>query len=312
MQIYKVSQSVQFAQQMHQPIVALETAVLTHGLPFPQNVELAKEMEAIVKQNNAVPATTAFINGELTIGMGTDDLAWLGNPETPVRKISRRDFGIASANRLNGGTTVCGTMMAASLAGIQVFATGGIGGVHRHAPMDVSADLEALRDIPMVVACAGAKSILDLPGTLEVLETYGVPVIGYQTSEFPAFYSRQSGLPVDWIVNTPIEVATIAMKQWQYGLSNAILLVIPPPDDADLPQNVVEGWINTAVEEAEQNGIRGASMTPYLLERINQLSNGLSMHTNLALLKNNAVIASLVAIELNKMQLSKVEAQQVY
>jgi pseudouridine-5'-phosphate glycosidase len=282
------------------PVVALETAVLTHGLPYPANVQLAADMEEVVQTTGALPATIGLLSGEVHVGFTTTEIEQLGDPHIPARKISRRDFGIAQAKKENGGTTVAGTMVVAHQAGIRVFATGGIGGVHRNAPFDVSADLHELAVRPLVVVCAGAKSILDLPATLEVLETQGVPVIGYQTDEFPAFFSRESGLPVTARVDSPSEIAQIAHNQWNMGLDTAVLVVNAPPAESALPASQVEAMIEFAVEEAHQKGIRGAAVTPYLLQRVNELSSGDSMRANLALLKNNAQLAALIAIEISR------------
>jgi pseudouridine-5'-phosphate glycosidase len=215
--------------------------------------------------------------------------------EPGARKISRRDFGIALAKKENGGTTVAGTLIAARLAGIRVFATGGIGGVHRAAPFDVSADLPELGRSPMVVVCAGAKSILDLPATLEVLETMGVAVIGYQTDEFPAFYSAGSGLPVNVRVETPQEIARIAQAHWGLGLESAILVVQPPPESAALPREQMDALIDQALAEAEQARVSGSAVTPFLLERVSQISGGASLQTNMALLRSNARLAAQIA-----------------
>jgi pseudouridylate synthase len=278
-----------------QPIVALETAVLTHGLPFPTNVELAKKMETTVLDEKAIPATIGLVNGKVQIGLTEKQISFLGDPQTPKRKISQRDFGVAMVTEQNGGTTVGGSMVAASKAGIRVFATGGIGGVHREPPYDISADLIALHSIPMIVVCSGAKSILNLPATLEVLESYGVPIIGYKTDEFPAFFSAHSGLNVTAQVDSAKMIAKIAREQWLTGLRSAILVVQPPPAESALPAEEMEEIIQAAVKEASEKRIRGAAVTPYLLDRINQISNGKSMHTNLALLENNARLAAKIA-----------------
>ena len=295
------SQAIQFAQAQKKPIVALETAVLTHGLPYPANIKLGLDMEVVVRENGAEPATIAMIDGKFHIGLSQEQVSFLGNPSKQTKKISRRDIGIAMANRLNGGTTVCGTLIAAYSARIKVFATGGIGGVHRGNRFDISADLQELSHTPMVVVCAGAKSILDLPATLEYLETMGVPVIGYETDIFPAFFSRNSGLPVSASVNSPTEVAKIAINHWSMGLNSSILLVVPPPKKSAIDYQKVESIIVKALEKAEKQGIHGADVTPFLLAKVNELSGGRSMITNLDLLKNNARIAATVAVELNKL-----------
>jgi pseudouridine-5'-phosphate glycosidase len=216
-----------------------------------------------------------------------------------ARKISRRDFGLALARGESGGTTVAGTLIVVRAAGIRVFTTGGIGGVHRDAPTDVSADLPELGRTPLVVVCSGAKAILDLPATLEYLETTGVPVVGYRTSEFPAFYSRESGLPVDATADTPEEVARIARAQWDLGIESAVLVAVPPPIDDALPAGQVEGAIQKALEEARRDGIRGAKVTPYLLARVKELSAGASLKANLALLRNNARVGAQIAVALS-------------
>ena len=278
-----------------QPIVALETAVLTHGLPFPTNIDLAKKMESSVIEEKAIPATIGIVNGKVQIGLTEKQINLLGNPQTPKRKISQRDFGIAMVTEQNGGTTVGGTMVAASKAGIRIFATGGIGGVHREPAFDVSADLMALHNIPMIVVCSGAKSILDLPATLEVLESYGVPIIGYKTNEFPAFFAAQSGLSVTAQIDSAKMIAKIAREQWLTGLRSAILVVQPPPPEMAMQAEEMEDIIKVAVKEASENNIRGAALTPYLLDRINYISEGKSMRANLALLENNARLAAKIS-----------------
>jgi len=288
------SNSIVQALQVGAPIVALESAVITHGLPRPVNLELARELEAVVRANGANPATVALLDGKIHVGLEEEELERLANLET-VRKISLRDFGIALAGGLSGGTTVAATLFAADQVGIRVFATGGIGGVHRGAPFDVSNDLTQLGKSQVLVVCAGAKAILDLPATREVLETQGVPVIGYQTDDFPAFYTRESGLPVDMRVETPVEAAQIALKAWEAGIKSAVLLVVPPPEEDAMPADVMESAIQVALSEAEQKGIHGAATTPFLLGKVSQLTGGESLRANLSLLRNNARVAALVA-----------------
>ena len=285
------------AQRLGQPIVALETAVVTHGLPRPNNLLLGRELETIVRGQGVAAATVGLIDGKIHVGLSDAELVRLAS-EDGLRKISRRDFGIAMARKESGGTTVAGTLIAADAAGLRVFATGGIGGVHRAAPFDVSADLEELGRSPLVVVCAGAKAILDLPATLEVLETKGVPVIGYQTDEFPAFYSINSGLPVTARADSPSEVARIARSQWDAGIEAAVLVVVPPPAEFALPAAEVEQSIQQALGEASVAGIHGAAVTPFLLNRVNELSGGASMQANLAFLRNNARLAALISREL--------------
>lgn len=289
-----LSPAVQKALDAKTPLVALETAVVTHGLPYPVNVQLAHALEQEVQERGATPATIGVLRGAVYVGVSAEALESLAQ-ESAVRKISARDFGIALVRGESGGTTVAGTLVVARQVGIRVFATGGIGGVHRHAPFDVSADLFELGRSPLVVVCAGAKAILDLPATREVLETHGVPVVGYQTDEFPAFYSRESGLPVDVRADSPEEVAKIAQTHWQMGNSSAVLVVVPPPVEAALPREQVERWIEQAVQEANQRGIHGAGITPFLLARMAELSGGTSLQANLALLRQNARVGAQIA-----------------
>lgn len=289
-----LSPAVQKALDAKTPLVALETAVVTHGLPYPVNVQLAHALEQEVQERGATPATIGVLRGAVYVGVSAEALESLAQ-ESAVRKISARDFGIALVRGESGGTTVAGTLVVARQVGIRVFATGGIGGVHRHAPFDVSADLFELGRSPLVVVCAGAKAILDLPATREVLETHGVPVVGYQTDEFPAFYSRESGLPVDVRADSPEEVAKIAQTHWQMGNSSAVLVVVPPPVEAALPREQVERWIEQAVQEANQRGIHGAGVTPFLLARMAELSGGTSLQANLALLRQNARVGAQIA-----------------
>jgi pseudouridine-5'-phosphate glycosidase len=292
------SPEVAQAHQLHLPLVALESAVITHGLPRPENLNLARQMESEIRAQEAVPATIALFDGKIHVGLSASELEALATAQT-ARKISRRDFAIALAKKEFGGTTVAGTLMAAHMAGIQVFATGGIGGVHRNAPFDVSADLPELSRTPMIVVCAGAKSILDLPATLEYLETMGVPIIGYQTDEFPAFYSRSSNLPVTACADSVQEITRIASAHWQLGMQSAILVVQPPPAEFALPAEQVEQVIQQALIEAERNHIHGAATTPYLLDRVAELSGGASLRTNLALLRNNAQLAAKIAVAIS-------------
>lgn len=296
---FVLSRNIQLAQQVGSPIVALESAVITHGLPRPENLKLARELEAEVLDNGATPATIALLKGKIHIGLTDSQLETLAQMQE-TRKISLRDFGIAIAKGLSGGTTVAGTLFAASTAHIRVFATGGIGGVHRGSPFDVSADLTQLGKRQVVVVCSGAKSILDLPATREILETQGVPVIGYQTDEFPAFYTPSSGLLVDASVNTPQEAAQIAFQSWEAGLRTAVLLVVPPPESAAMPKDAMESAIQTALNEAEEAHIIGGAVTPFLLARLSTLTGGESLRANLALLRNNARIAAQVAVAMKE------------
>jgi pseudouridylate synthase len=298
-QLFTCSPEVSNALKAQSPLVALETAVLTHGLPYPENIQLSKHLEEEIRQEGVVPATIGILGGKIHIGLTLEEIEQLGTPNELSIKVSRRDFGFALAKNKNGGTTVAGTLIAARAAGIRVFATGGIGGVHRDAPFDVSADLPELGRSPLVVVCAGSKSILDLPATIEVLETMGVQVIGYQTSDFPAFFSQKSGLPVNARVESVEEIAEIASRQWMLGIESAILVVTPPPSEVALPFEEMDIVIRQAVEDAHHRNIVGSKVTPFLLDRVNQLTGGESMKTNLALLRNNARLAAKIALALN-------------
>jgi len=291
---YQISPRVAAALDSGAPVVALESTVITHGLPRPQNLQLARAMEATVSAQQAVPATIALLDGKIRIGLAGDELEQLANAESP-HKISIRDLSAAAAKGWAGGTTVAGTMFAAQKADIKIFATGGIGGAHRGNAFDISADMSALGSIPIVVVCAGAKAILDLPATREMLETMGVPVIGYRTDDFPAFYSTSSGLPVDVNAGTPQEIAAIAKAHWAFGLPAAILVVNPPPPEAALPNEEVEQAIQKALENARAEGVSGAATTPYLLSQMKDLTGGKSLETNLALLQSNARLAAQIA-----------------
>jgi pseudouridine-5'-phosphate glycosidase len=299
-----------------EPVVALESTVITHGLPYPENFTLARDMEEAIRLERAEPATIAVLDGRVRVGLKTGHLERLasdaaaaaerrktGGPPAPAgqetrrdpQKLSGHDLGVAVALRLSGGTTVAGTLAVAARAGIQVFATGGIGGVHRGSAQDVSADLSQLARSPLVVVCSGAKSILDLPATLEVLETLGIPVIGYRTDDFPAFFSPTSGLKVPSRAETPEQVAQIARAHWALGLTSAALVVNPPPAEAAVPFDEMEGFIQKALAAAAQEGIAGKLVTPYLLEKVREYSGGQSLSANLALLRENARLAAQVA-----------------
>ncbi len=297
---FVLSKELIMARKIGTPVVALESAVITHGLPHPTNLTLAKDMEVNVRAEGALPATVAILDGKIRVGLEADELERLANLKES-RKISLRDFGIALANGLSGGTTVAATLHAAAQAGIRVFATGGIGGVHRGAAFDISADLPQLGKTPVLVVCAGAKAILDLPATREVLETQGVPVIGYQTDDFPAFYTRSSGLPVDYRVDTPEQAAAIATQAWDAGLQSAVLLVVPPPEETALPEDQMEEAVMAAIAEAEDLGVYGAATTPFLLQQMSEITQGESLRANLALLRNNAKVAARVAVAMSQL-----------
>ncbi len=279
--------------------VALESTVISHGLPWPQNLEVARRLERTVREAGAEPRTIGIIAGQVRIGLTDAELERLARARE-VRKVSRRDLPLVAARKQDGATTVAATMYLAARAGIPVFATGGIGGVHRGQPFDVSADLEELAQTPVCVVCAGAKAILDLPLTLEALETRGVPVIGFQTDEFPAFYSRSSGLPVDQRVDTPGEVAAIFRAQRELGLPGGMLVAVPVPTEAELPRERVEPAIEQALGEAEVRGVRGKALTPFLLARVAALTGGDALRANMALLENNARVAAQIAVALGQ------------
>ncbi|MBK7893424.1 MAG: pseudouridine-5'-phosphate glycosidase [Anaerolineaceae bacterium] len=280
----------------NKPVVALESTVITHGLPYPDNVATAVKMQTAVRDGGAVPATIAIIKGQVNVGLTDDQLEYLGRlAGTAVRKCSRRDIPLAIGNREDGATTVAGTMILAHLAGIRLFATGGIGGVHRGHPFDISADLLELGQTPVAVVSSGAKSILDLPATREVLETHGVPIIGYGTDELPAFFARSSGLPVDIRLDTPDAVARVMQAHRQTGLQNGLLITVPVPAADACDPDMVEAAISQATAEADAQGIHGPASTPWLLRRVVELTDGLSLRANVALLRNNGYVAATIA-----------------
>jgi pseudouridylate synthase len=285
------------AEQRRSPIVALESTVLTHGLPRPQNLQLAHDMEKAVRDEGATPATIGFLDGCLHIGLSEPELDRLANEQNAF-KVGPRDVATVISKKISGGTTVAGTMLACQHVNIRVFATGGIGGVHRESSFDISADLQALAKIPMIVVCAGAKAILDLPATLEYLETMSVPVVGYGTEEFPAFYSRESGLDVSVRLDTPQQIVEFAQAHWKTGLSSAVLVANPVPSADAIPAAEMEPIIEKASNEAQQQKIHGKELTPFLLARISELTEKKSMAANLSLLLNNARLAAQIALAL--------------
>jgi pseudouridine-5'-phosphate glycosidase len=295
--LLQIAPEVETALQNNQAVVALESTVISHGLPYPENLNLAHRCEATIRAHGAIPATVGIINGHLIVGLGSDDLEILATAKE-VRKVSRRDFGIAIARKEHGATTVAGTMIAARMAGIRLFATGGIGGVHRGDEMDISADLPELAQTSVAVVCAGAKSILDIPRTLEWLETAGVPVIGYQTDAFPAFYASNSESQVDVRVDTPEEVAAIIDDKWSLGLKGGVLITVPPPVDLAMNSLEMEKAITQALKASYEQRVRGKAITPFLLSRISELTGGRSLEVNLALLEQNARIAAQIALAL--------------
>jgi pseudouridine-5'-phosphate glycosidase len=291
---FSVQPEVAQALAKGKPVVALESTVITHGLQFPENGKLAQILEAEIREHGCIPATIAVLDGVICVGLEAGQLERLSQPGEML-KISSRDIAPAVAKHKSGGTTVAGTLVIAQAAGIKVFSTGGIGGVHRQAPFDVSADLKQLAQSQLVVVCAGAKAILDIPATLEVLETYGVPVIGYRTNEFPAFYSLTSGNPVSARVDSAEEAADVARTHWELGLTSGILVAVPPPAEVALDNEIIESAIQTALDEAQRRNIHGQAVTPFLLARVSELTRGESLRANLGLLRNNARVAAEIA-----------------
>jgi pseudouridine-5'-phosphate glycosidase len=277
-------------------VVALESTLITHGLPYPVSVETALAMEQAVRDEGAIPATIAVLEGRITVGLTPDEIDHLAQrPAGTVRKCSRRDLSIATGLVEYGATTVAGTMIVAHMAGIRVFATGGIGGVHRGHPNDISADLIELGRTPVAVVCAGAKSILDLPLTMEVLETQGVPVLGYQTDTLPAFYNRSSGLPVDVRIETAEQAAQVIAAAGRLGMTHGVLIAVPVPEGDELPSAIAEAAIEQATAEADANGIHGKEVTPYVLARVVEITEGESRRANTSLLINNSRVGARIA-----------------
>ena len=295
-----ISPEVQQALAEGKPVVALESTIISHGMPYPKNVETALLVEKTIRDNGAVPATIAIIGGRLKAGLSPEEIEYLGKSGRKVAKVSRRDLAAIVARGADGATTVTTTMIIAHMAGIRVFATGGIGGVHRGAEttMDISADLEELANTPVMVVCAGAKSILDLGLTLEYLETKGVPVIGYGTDELPAFYTRRSGFGVDYRVDTPAQLAAIFKAQQELGMKGGMLVTNPIPEQYAMDKEVIDAAIDQAVRESREKGIHGKETTPFLLARVVELTGGDSLESNIQLVLNNAVVASRTASEL--------------
>ncbi|MBQ9217818.1 MAG: pseudouridine-5'-phosphate glycosidase [Muribaculaceae bacterium] len=292
-----ISPEVQQALAAGRPVVALESTIISHGMPYPQNVETAMRVEQTIRDYGAVPATIAIIGGQLTAGCTPQQIEHLGRKGTAVTKASRRDLPVLVARHEDGATTVATTMIIAAMAGIRVFATGGIGGVHRGAEttMDISADLEELAQTPVMVVCAGPKAILDLRLTLEYLETKGVPVVGYGTDELPAFYTRHSGYGVDYRIDTPQELAQAMQAKMEMGLRGGMLVTNPIPEEFSMPADVINQAIDQALAEADRLGIHGKEITPYLLDKIQQLTGGDSLEANIQLVLNNARLAARTA-----------------
>ncbi len=286
----------------HMPVVALESTIISHGMPYPLNVETALKVENIIRENGAIPATIAILNGKLKVGLTSEEIEYLGKTKNVV-KASRRDLPFIVSNNLDGATTVAATMIIAELAGIKVFATGGIGGVHRGAQetFDISADLQELAHTNVAVVCAGAKSILDIGLTLEYLETQGVPVIGYQTDELPAFYTRKSGFSVDYNVESPDKIASAIKIKWDLGLNGGVVIANPIPDQYAMDYDTITNAINDAIKEAEEKGIKGKDTTPFLLAKVKDITAGKSLDSNIQLVYNNAMLGAKIAVELSKL-----------
>jgi pseudouridine-5'-phosphate glycosidase len=298
-----ISLEVQQALKENKPVVALESTIISHGMPYPKNVETALQVEEIVRENGAVPATIAIIGGKLSVGISHEEIDYLGKKGLDVTKASRRDIPILVSRGEDGATTVAATMIIANMAGIKLFATGGIGGVHRGAEttMDISADLEELSNTNVTVICAGAKSILDLGLTLEYLETKGVPVIGYQTEELPAFYTRESGFKVNYKMDTPLEIAKALKSKSDLGLKGAMLIANPIPEKYSMDKDVINKAIDDAVIEANNLGVKGKDITPFLLDKIQKITAGKSLEANIQLVYNNVRLGSQIASELCKL-----------
>ena len=292
---------VENAIKNNEPVVALESTIISHGMPYPKNVETALMVEETVRSNKAIPATIAIINGQLKVGLTNDEIEFLATNDE-VKKVSRRDLPITVSQKLSGSTTVASTMIIADLARIAVFATGGIGGVHRGAEntMDISADLEELANTNVCVVCAGAKAILDIGLTLEYLETKVVPVIGYKTSELPAFYSSESGFDVDYKIDSAQEIAEILKTKWNLSIDGGVLVTNPIPVAFELDTSIMNEAINQAIIEADNNNITGKKITPYLLSKVNDITQGKSLDANIKLIQNNADLAAKIALHYSK------------
>lgn len=299
-----VSDEVREAIAHNKPVVALESTIISHGMPYPQNVETALLVEKTVRDNGAIPATIAILQGKLCAGISPEQIEYLGKKGLAVNKASRRDLPVLLARGEDGATTVATTMIAAQLAGVRVFATGGIGGVHRGAEttMDISADMEELAQTDVSVVCAGAKSILDLGLTLEYLETKGVTVIGYGTDELPAFYCRKSGFGVDYRLDTAEDIAAAIHAKEAAGLKGGMLITNPIPEEYAMPEDKMSACINEAIESANQNGVKGKELTPFLLDKIKTLTGGESLEANIQLVLNNARLGAAIAKALSKLE----------
>jgi pseudouridine-5'-phosphate glycosidase len=304
MQFYEkyldISPEVSEALEKGLPVVALESTIISHGMPYPENVNTALEVERIIREKGAIPATIAILEGRLKVGLSKDEIDLLGKTGLDAVKTSRRDLPFIISKKLTGATTVASTMIIASFAGIRVFATGGIGGVHRGAEttFDISADLQELANTNVAVICAGAKSILDIGLTLEYLETNGVPVVGYQTDELPAFYTRKSGFKVDYKADTPKDIALALKAKWELGLNGGMVIANPIPEEYSMDHKLISDVIENALIEAEKNNIKGKESTPFLLAKVKELTEGKSLESNIQLVYNNARLAAEISKEL--------------
>ncbi|GAA0102383.1 pseudouridine-5'-phosphate glycosidase [Paraclostridium bifermentans] len=285
------------------PVVALESTIISHGMPYPKNIEMAKTVSKIIRENGAIPATIAIIDGVLKVGLTTEEIEFLGTSKDIV-KASRRDLPFIISKKLNGATTVATTMILANLAGVKVFATGGIGGVHRGAQetFDISADLQELANTNVAVICAGAKSILDIGLTLEYLETNGVPVVGFETEEFPAFYTRKSGFGVDYKVESSLEIASALKAKWDLNLKGGMVIGNPIPKEFEMDYDTINNAIESALKEAEEKNIAGKKVTPFLLDRVKTITDGKSLDANIELVYNNAKVAAQIAKDLSELK----------
>ena len=284
------------------PIVALESTIISHGMPYPENIKTAKEVEQVVRDNGSIPATIAILNGIMKVGLSENELEFLAKSKD-IQKVSRRDIPYIISRKLHGATTVAATMIISQLAGIKVFVTGGIGGVHRGASetFDISADLQELTKTNVAVVCAGPKAILDIGLTIEYLETHGVPVIGFKTSEMPAFYTRTSGFSVDFHLDTEKEIAELLKAKWELGLQGGAVITNPIPEEFEMDKKLIDRAIDSALNDAERNNIAGKNITPFLLDSIKEVTSGKSLISNIELVKNNARVGSRIACELTSL-----------
>lgn len=303
----EIREDVKRSIKENKPVVALESTIISHGMPYPQNIETALEVEKLITENGAIPATIGIINGKIIIGLSKNEIEYLAKAEN-VLKASRRDLPVVLSRKLDAATTVSATMICANLAGIKIFVTGGIGGVHKDGQnsLDISADLTELSKTNVAVVCAGAKAILDLKLTLEYLETLGVPVFGYKTKSFPAFYSSASGLNVDYNMKSSKEIAEALLIKWRIGLEGGVVISCPIPKEFELENSFINDIINDAINEAKEKKIDGKKLTPFLLENIKERTDGKSLESNIQLIKNNAIIGSQVAVEMSKLSMNGV------